>query len=374
MSKINLLIADIDVDYIESMYRFFMDMYSDRLNIIAYTDMNLLDKYLTDNSGKSDVLLISTDMISDWSLIKSKISGTMISLTSIRNMDRINGIPAICKYQSGDKIISDIFGHFSENSEQEININDGKCNAKVFAVYSPIGGSGKSSVAIAISKILSGHASKVFYLNLETVATTFSFLDCSSKYSLSNIFYSIKEKSRNLPLKIEAAKNIDISSGVNFFAPAESALEIEEMLPEEIIILVEQLKLLGQYDYIIIDMSSSLNKTNLELLKNSDQILTVMLNDKLSQDKLNILLREYEILSQRENINLLNKSVFLLNKCLNHSPINSPANSDTNISQNIDLSITIPNVDINGVNQVIDIIMADVNLKKLITSLIGDGI
>lgn len=307
MSRINVLIADNDEFYIDGLCKYLLEKYSDRLNISAFTDKSLLQAYLEDNSSKTDMLLLGTDM-----LLEGMEANNLICLTERKNKENYN--INIFKYQSADNIAYQIFDIFSKLSDKEFTVMSGDHKCTITAVYSPVGGVGKSTVAAALCKCLNKRNQKAFYLNLETAPSTLSLFNTCSVYNLSNVLYGIKERSKNLSLKIEAAISVDSASGVSFFAPGESPLEIEEMQSEEIVSLIDQLKATGRFDYIVIDMSSALNTVNIDILKESNTIITVSGKGSISQSKINSFRQVIEIINKRESISLSEKNILLINR------------------------------------------------------------
>ena len=311
MSRINALVADSDELYIDGLCKYLMEKYSDRLNIIAFTNKLLLQDYIINNFEKIDIQLISFEMICDGI---TEDNPRLLYLSETKNCNKSEEITAIFKYQSADSIALQIFDEFSHYSLKEVDIKSGNHNSRVIAVYSPAGGSGKSTVAAALCKCLIKKTYNAFYLNLETAPTTQSFFNSDSNYNLSDILYGIKERNKNLALKIESGISIDSVSGVAFFAPGESPLEMEEMLPEDIVLLINQLRLLGKFDYIVVDMSSAQNTNNIEILKESDIIITVVGTGSIAKCKLKTIKKLYEIVNQREKVNLYEKNIVLFNK------------------------------------------------------------
>ncbi|QGS68934.1 AAA family ATPase [Oceanobacillus sp. 143] len=59
---------------------------------------------------------------------------------------------------------------------------------KVLSVYSPVGGAGKTTIAVNLSKQLALNNAKVFYLNLELINTTSLYFSSSEDNPSLQIF------------------------------------------------------------------------------------------------------------------------------------------------------------------------------------------
>lgn len=312
MSKLSLVIADVDEAYVESMVDFLASNHSKRFQISSFTREDFLGKHLTQSAKKIDILLISPELYDD-SIPREKI-GALIVLSSGRFQTEIKDSVSINKYQQADKIASDIINIFTEKNKSEIVLASGSKSTKVVCVYSPVGGAGKTSIAVGASIQCAQNGLSVFYLNLENFDSGHAYFKCNRDQNLSHIFYYIKEKNKNLSLKIEGTRCIDPEFNVHYFLPPDSAQEIDEILPEELKTLVCQLRSMSQYDVVFIDMSSSLTGQNLALLDACDEICLVLTQDTTGNEKFQALLKELNIVSRKYKLVLNEKIKIVLNK------------------------------------------------------------
>lgn len=321
MSRITLLIADYDELYVESLVNFLMANYSRRFQINSFTKPEFLYTYLLTEGNKADILLIDPEI--DLEEIPLSNVKTILIMAYGQGVNEIKGHKSINKYQNADNFVSSILAAFSENGHEfALSASDGKAS-RVISVYSPVGGIGKTSIcaALAINMSASGH--KVFYLNMESTPSTNCFFHDKNDSNLSTVLFCIKGNSQNTGLKMEGAKCFDSTNGVYYFAPPDSTFELEEMQPEELKTLVDLLKSSGQYEYVFIDHSSNITRNNIALLEACDRIIMPLDMDINSQVKFAALKEELKILNQQKSINLLDKTILVLNKfiCENKQPL-----------------------------------------------------
>lgn len=124
----------------------------------------------------------------------------------------------------------------------------------------------------------------------------------------------MKDKSKNLQLRIESAKCIDGEYNIHYFCPPESLLDLQDSKPEELKTLLGELKSMGQYDIVYVDMSSSFDDRNISILDSSDEILLVLPQDAVSDIKIDLFSNEMDILKQRKGIDFSDKINLVLNK------------------------------------------------------------
>jgi cellulose biosynthesis protein BcsQ len=312
MSRITLLIADYDELYVESLINFLMANYSRRFQISSFTKPEFLYSYLSAEGSNADILLIDPEInLEEIPLSNVK---TILVMAYGQGVNEIKGYKAINKYQNADNFVSSILAAFSENGQDFALPGSDSKVSKVISVYSPVGGIGKTSICVALATNMSASGHKVFYLNMESTPSTSCFFHDKNDSNLSTVLFSIKGKSQNTQLKMEGAKCFDSTNGVYYFAPPDSTFEIEEMQPEELKTLVDLLKSSGQYDYVFIDLSSSISRNNIALLEACDRIILPIDQDINSEVKLSALKKELKILNQQKSINLLDKVEMVLNK------------------------------------------------------------
>jgi len=322
MKILNLIVADADELYAESLAQF-LSLYShQKFQVSCFTKLSGLIEFLSGDDRKVDILLISNDLFSD--SIRLKNVNTVIILAKGRINGKVNGFHSINKYQNADIIANEITGIFSEGDKHNILPVHGKKRTRIIAVYSPVGGSGKTCISVSLSIQSARRGMTVLYLNLENVQTTSLLFNTSSERSMSDLLYHIKDTGNKLHLKIERARCIDSETRLHYFIPPDRLTELEEITPDEIKGFIAELKAMGQYDLVFLDMSSSFSMFNIALLEACDEIFFVGLQDSVSRLKAGLVLDEIELLSERNGYLLFDKTTFILNKLRSDITVDPP--------------------------------------------------
>ena len=312
MGRISLVIGDIDEDYLEGLMGFLMENYYQKFQVNFFTAQTSLTKYLTESNKKVDILLLAPEMYSISLPIDTM--PTKILLTSGKvNLDgKVKH--AVNKYQNADRLVNSIINIYAEEDGNEGFSPTGRRKTRIIAVYSPVGGVGKTSVALNCSAYSVQKGSSVFYLNLENINSSTCLFRSSSEQNLSNIFYYLKEKNKSLSLKLEGVRCVDEETGVYYFAPPDSIMEIEALNPPEIQELIRVLKNTGLYDVIYIDMSSNFDKRNVAILEAVDEIFFIGEQEEGSNCRVKACMKELDILFQRNQIPIREKITPITNK------------------------------------------------------------
>ncbi|MDQ2085711.1 AAA family ATPase [Herbivorax sp. ANBcel31] len=313
MYELRLVIADNDQDYIDSFIDFISSKHKNKFYVKSFTNEKSLYEHI-DKTDRVDILIIDPFFYREDIDLKKVVAPVVLSAGILPK--EIKDFEIISKYQTGDNLVSAVLNIFSEKSNFEIHTKDGSKNTKVFTFFSPSGGTGTSTLAVAAALECVKNNLNVFYLNLERFSSTTAFFNSAGNgQSLSNIMFFLKENSKNLSLKIETSRIIDDTTGIHYFFPPENILDIEDVTTDEIKRLIEQMKKMAYYDVIIADIGNELNNINISLLQKSDYLFYVLSYDKVSKLKFEEMLKGFEILNKRKGLDFIEKGEFILNKC-----------------------------------------------------------
>ncbi|WP_432663219.1 AAA family ATPase [Wukongibacter baidiensis] len=312
MAKLHLIIADMDEAYVESIANYITNNHSQRFQVTCFTKQDFLFDYFSKNKKKIDILLLCPEWYTD-SFPDEMVNTPIILSRGIFDME-INDWDVINKYQKGDRLVSNIIDCFAERNPNKYCIVDGEKGTKVVAIYSPIGGCGKTSIAIGLGIKAAEGGKTVFYLNLEDIQSTPYYFNCETRQNFSNMLYYIKENKKNITMKIEGIRNTDFQYNIHYFSPPDNIMDLNETSPDEIKSLLYELKISNNYDLIVVDMSSDIDERNLSTLKSSDQIILVNPHDSLAMMRVDCFMKELDIFSKRNKVDLLEKITIALNK------------------------------------------------------------
>ncbi|MGE5630278.1 MAG: hypothetical protein ACM3TR_04175 [Caulobacteraceae bacterium] len=335
MGKLGLVIADIDENYVRGLINYIEAANSRDFQVSSFTQLNSFQNFLSKNK-LSDIILVCPEFYEETAL-KTEAKLVVILFPGVLDKE-YPGCETVNKYQTGEKIISNIFYLYSKVNPDEVHISNCEKRAKVVGIYSPAGGTGKTTIAASLSSHCVEQGLSSFYLNFENIQSTEIFFDCSSERSLSYVFYYLKEKDKNLTFKIDGVKCLDTSSGVQYFTPPQSPLELDEVAPDELEQLLHQLKRTGKYDFVFIDMSSAFDTKNIRLMQLCDQVIAVYTQDLSAKHKFRTLVNNLDKLDSTFGHGLSAKFISVINK-YKENPYDS---MDDNLISRIPLRCKIP--------------------------------
>lgn len=297
MARIKLIIGDTDEAYTRSLADFLLAAYAQVFEAAIFTKPSLLKEHLLSRE-KPDILLLTPGFLEE---IPAQADCLTVWLTSEPGLD-LPDKKQLFKYQRGSRLVQELLRIYSSAENKPAALPSPGKKTKVIAVYSPAGGTGKTAIAVGCSFQSAWEGNRVFYLNLENMPSTKLFFTSEGGEGLSAVFYYLRQR-KNI-LKIEALKQTDWQSGIHYFSPADSVMDLWEDLREDLPELIRVLRSSGHYDYLFLDLSSQINANNLAAMEASDAVFLVSTGDPVARLKEELLWSELQRWSARNSSNL----------------------------------------------------------------------
>ena len=268
--KIKLAILEQDRSYLTRIVTAFGRKYADKFEIYSFTSPEVALETL--NSARIEVLLASDVFEIDVTRLPNRCAfGYLVESADV---EMIRNQRAICKFQKADEIYKQILSIFSEKASTITGFKVGGGECAVVAFCSASGGVGSSTMAAACAAHFAANGSKVLYLNLETFGNADLFFSGQGNFDMSDIIFALKKQNVNLPMKLESCVRQD-ANGVHFYAGTKLALDMMELNMAEILRLINELKISGGYDYIILDTQFGLDKDTLKLYRQAQAVVMI---------------------------------------------------------------------------------------------------
>ncbi len=265
--QIKLAIAESNKEYVSRLVSALEEHSSLALSVFTDSEsfVNEAIKY------KFDVLLFDVDMAIDKRILNN-IKLPVILYEPGKKIDAsLSDIPKINKYQPGSMIYKDIIGLYSEKANNIFSI--GNKTAKLISVFSVVGGNGKTTISLSLAKQLVRNSYKVLYISFEDVDSIDYFFKNGINGNMSDIFSRL-DSGIDLKMKLESLIMED-SDGLNWISGFDNLLDLKEISEEEMIKFLGLAVNSALFDFVIIDMGTSMSKQNIKVLELSDKIVVV---------------------------------------------------------------------------------------------------
>lgn len=310
--KIKLAILEKDQNYLNRIVNAFSTKYPDKFEIYSFTEQNIAMSML--DTSRIDILVASNAFEIDVNSLPKRCG--FAYLVDSSDVETFNDRKAISKFQKVDLIYKQVLSIYSEISSigPAIKLGDGNTFFALFT--SPAGGDGASTMAAAAAMYFASKNKKTLYLNLEMIGSSDLFFSGEGQFDMSDIVFALKSKNTNLSMKLESCVKQD-KCGVYFYSQSKVALDMLEINADDIIRLISELKIMGSYDYVILDVDFSLNKEAFKVLGCVDSVIWVGSGSEVSNTKIYRAYNAISIYEQKADAPITNKLRLVYNKFSN---------------------------------------------------------
>jgi cellulose biosynthesis protein BcsQ len=310
MEPLILIILDEDRAYLEMISSYIhASSYHIKIQAKTFTLRSALDSYLK-ASGKYDLLAVQSELF-DSSLDLATKGSCVILFGEVKAAQAVAETIFLNKYQPLNLLLDRMLAIYANYYTKAFHVTH---TTQIISVYSAVGGSGKTTVAANLAKLLSFLDNKVFYLNLEILPSVSMFPIRDNSQNFAQFLYYVQTQAEHLTSKLEALKHYDPITKVHFFEPLLNLVEREEMSGNAVETLLNILTIHGDYDFIIIDLEHSLHERIVRALSLSQQIIWLVLDDLNNIHKSEAILKELKSRNSTASPRWIEKIHYVLNK------------------------------------------------------------
>lgn len=252
MNSKNLIICDSEESYAQALAIYFMQRKELMLQVYVCSSPERVLELREE--VKPDFLLISEEYEEK---MRKKMPGEKLCiLTSYDTSGTNTEHPAIYKYQSGEKILAQLFEECAEwmDSYTALRRTAKDMTKRMIGVFSPIHRIGKTSYALILGENLA-KSKNVLYLNLEFFGGLKGHFEKSSQTISDLIYYSRQEKGN---FGAFLASMIGHKGNLDYVAPASVSEDMKGMDGTEWISLMEQILQQSIYEILILDIDEGI--------------------------------------------------------------------------------------------------------------------
>ena len=298
--KIKLLIASDDKDYTDHLSKVLLKNYTDEVIVSICSSLERFNEVL--NEQTYDVVLMEASF--SVNPIIDNIVLPLILWSEDTNTGNSDNFVGVRKYQRISSIFTDILENYAMVSSRTPGFGSKKAN--ITAVWSPSGGVGKTTVAMALAASGSSGAKQTMYLNLELFSSTPVYFDTSGK-SISRVFEMLETSSGNVDVLIKSLHQKDAVTGISYFCCPEFFDDINILSVDNISSLLRACS--GLTGELIIDMSCLCDERTRYIFDAADRIFIVSDSTAASKIKMKQFTNHHNIFSQ-----IKEKTCFIANK------------------------------------------------------------
>lgn len=271
--KIRILVAVADSDYLERLTRVMSEKYADLLEVTACSSESSLSQLL--QRTNIDVALVDTEFAEVLEPTRVKM---MILLwdgkEDVSHVDK--RVRLAKKYQRISSITSSVLECYAALPSAAPVLESG---APTTVVWSPAGGCGKTTAALAYAAQRAANGKKVVYLDLEPFSSVDVYFSGNGK-SISGVF---EQLDANPELLLKSVQMQDSGSSIYFFNKPDNYDDMNELTAEDVLTLVRACA--RSCDEVVVDYSSACDTRLQVLFDVANAVLLVVDGSRTCQKK-----------------------------------------------------------------------------------------
>ena len=279
--NISIAVADSNRDYIERLSEGLQKY--EELAIHVYTNGPKLQAAI--DSGHFDIVLFDPD-ISEGRL---SFSNVRFPVCLYSDESRNRGIYAdfakVVKYQRISSIYKEIIREYADRAGYCADFDHSQ-NTAVIAVYSPAGGCGKTTLALALASRLSGLGKDVLFVSAEQLSSS-SYVNPKQEEGITALVESASDENVNFGLKVKGTMKQGMN-GMFYVEGFERIVDYDTVTGSEMGDALDKIRRCGLCDMIVVDMESSLDSIGRAVMELADHIVLVEKPGELAAVKMKL--------------------------------------------------------------------------------------
>jgi len=301
MGKLRILLVDQDEAYLMPLERMLIEKLGEQLELMVITDSDYLIQFFQE-PRQLDLLIIHEELYNG-DFQKHSIRNIFFLSEEESGAEATEELHKVKLYKYTS--VTDLYRKIIGKAKLELSDAAGRDHGlRVIAVYSPIGGSGKTTVAMGLSQALANNGKQVLFMGTDSLQTFGMFLG-------EPIFFSSKvEKqmtARSSYIYSELRQSI-IHQGFDLlpaFPKVQPSFGIEA---EHYTSLIGHIKEAGEYQFLILDLATDFSKMTMSLLGLSDNIVLLLASGKHATHKMERLLDNMDCSDENKFTCICNKT------------------------------------------------------------------
>lgn len=250
----------------------------------AFTDANKLKDFL--QREKASVIVAEENV---YNQIREYITEEKVYVLYGEKLPENTDADCIFKYQSMETLYREI-GEYYISQTQTQNTLYANCSARLIGFYSPVRRCMQTITGLTLGQMLAKEH-KVLYLNFESCSGFSELMEREFRRDLTDLLYYLETAPEKFALRLRTMT--EKVGELDFIPPVQSGQNLFEIQPAQWKALLSAIAGAGEYEYILLDLSDSLQGL-FDILRLCTLVYTFVREDAYAEAKV----RHYEHLLQ----------------------------------------------------------------------------
>ena len=197
-------------------------------------------------------------------------------------MLHLKQLPNIDKYQQAESVLKELLVQYMEIAGETCLKLVQPFRTRFIGIYSPVRRNLQTSVALSMCQLLSMEH-RTLYLNFEHYAGITELLPDVQERDMADLMYFLTADRDKFRLRLQTM--IRRKGNLEYVPPMKSGQNLLSVTAAEWMELFERIEELGEYEYVVLDLSESMQGL-FDILRLCRKVFTLTKDDPISQRKL----------------------------------------------------------------------------------------
>jgi MinD-like ATPase involved in chromosome partitioning or flagellar assembly len=313
MKKRYVDIVDADIVYVTRLQRYIRTdpLWRDRIVLRGASSVGSLHPLLEERVP--DLLLASPQWIEEAGQL-----GLPCPVAELADRpDSAIGERCIVKYQPVPELLERMMSFSLTAGGSRVKPNARRePSSRIVAVYSPAGGSGKSTLCLHLMRVWQREGLRVIYVNLETLVSEALFGSGDWEQRSARFIYMLEHQPAQFRGRWREAVVRHGEFGFDMLPPIMHLRDGMQMSEQAAARCISSVKESGEYDMILVDLDSGCNERIAGVFRSADDIVWLESGDAVGADKSRRMLSGLSQLWREDGETILRKIIHVRNRVL----------------------------------------------------------
>jgi len=279
--NITIAIADSDRDYVERIAEV-LQQYAE-LTIHVYTNGDRLQAAM--ESKRFDVVLFDPDISREKLSFANVTFPVCLYSDEAHNRGLYADLAKVEKYQRISNIYKEIVREYADKAGYSADFDHSQ-NTVIAAVYSPVGGSGKTTIALAVASRLVSMGKTVLFVSAEQLSSSL-YVNPKQEDGITALVEVAADERVNFELKVKGLMKQGLN-GMYYIEGFDKIVDYDAVTGSEISDTLDKIRRCGLCEVMVVDMESNLDPVGRAILALADHVAVVEKPGELSAMKMKL--------------------------------------------------------------------------------------
>lgn len=272
-----LILCDTEEEYARLMTDYLNSHKDLPWEIHTYTTTEMLMR--EECKGKASMLVVAESAYTEEMKAIKPFCTVILNESGIRRWEEMQSIN---KYQQADNVLRSLLEIYTEITDVGLPKLTVDCSTKFIGIYSPVRRCLQTSFALTMSQMLAME-SRTLYLNFEHYAGITELLPDMQTRDMADLLYFLNADKDKFRLRMQTM--IQHKGKLDYVPPMKSGQNLLTVSAGEWLRLLQKISDLGDYEYVILDLSESMQGL-FDILRICTKVFTLTQEDHIAQSKL----------------------------------------------------------------------------------------